>query len=44
LSLLSFRPTTRPEGITETFARAKHCRIERIVSQGHASLPYICCG
>lgn len=39
MNLLSSIPATLPDELTETLAQAKHVRIERIVSQGHASLP-----
>lgn len=38
-NLLSSLPSTLPGEITETLVQAKHVRIERIVSEGHASPP-----
>jgi len=38
-NLLSSLPATLPAEITETLVQAKHVRIERIVSQGHATPP-----
>jgi cupin 2 domain-containing protein len=39
MNLLSTLPTTLSDEITETLVQAKHVRIERIVSQDHASPP-----
>jgi cupin 2 domain-containing protein len=36
-NLLFSLPATLPDEITETLVQAKHVRIERIESQGHAS-------
>jgi len=36
-NLLSSLPAKLPDELTETLVEAKHIRIERIVSQGHAS-------
>jgi cupin 2 domain-containing protein len=36
-NLLSALPAALPNELTETLVRAKHARIERIVTQGHAS-------
>ena len=36
-NLFSSLPATLPDEINETLVRAKHVRIERIVSQGHVS-------
>ena len=38
-NLLSALPTTLPDELIETLVQAKHVRIERIVSEGHASPP-----
>ncbi len=38
-NLLSSIPAALPDELTETLVQAKHVRIERIVSQGHASPP-----
>lgn len=38
-NLLSSLPATLPDELTDTLVQAKHVRIERIVSQGHASPP-----
>jgi cupin 2 domain-containing protein len=38
-NLFSSLPASRPDEITETLVQAKHVRIERIVSEGHASPP-----
>src|SRR5688572_5053771 len=38
-NFLSSLPATLPDEITETLVEAKHVRIERIVSEGHASPP-----
>jgi cupin 2 domain-containing protein len=38
-NLLSLIPTSIPEELTETLLKATSVRIERIISQGHASLP-----
>jgi cupin 2 domain-containing protein len=39
MNLFSSIPATLPNEITETLVQAKNVRIERIVSQGHASPP-----
>jgi cupin 2 domain-containing protein len=36
-NLLASLPATLPDELTETLVQAKHVRIERIVSEGHAS-------
>lgn len=38
-NLLSSLPANLPDELTETLVQARHVRIERIVSQGHASPP-----
>ncbi len=43
MNLLSSLSSTLPDEITETLVEAKHVRIERIVSEGHASPPDFWC-
>lgn len=37
MNLFSDWPVDLPDELTETLAQGKHCRVERIVSLGHAS-------
>jgi cupin 2 domain-containing protein len=39
MNVLSSLPAKLPDELIETLVQAKHVRIERIVSQGHASPP-----